>query len=441
MKKTVVGVILIVVVVAVGAPFANGLIMERVVRQTHVDINKMYADSGSDISIEIMEYDRGFSSSRIKWKLSLGKLESLYGVDGIMVVEDAKHGYTSVVSKSSLDENKWYRDFVERQLDGKDPVRITTRYAMSGNIESTLSLDEFSIKDGQDLLKSRPGKIVIACGKGLKRFTTHGSYGGFSIDNKLNISDISMQSELEKISTYIWAGNGSVTVDNSEAVAKNDHMKLSNMSFGYKMDYEKKSRTLSMGADYGAENITFGEDSIENASVHISISGVDADGYENLMTVYTGMINTAMEDAGQTPDDSQDVEALMQQQMMSSGIQLVTALEKLLKDGLELKITDLKATLPSGDINGDVVLGLKKDMTMVQFMPIATNPKLALDIFSLRSDISLPAEMAGENPRLFLPLFPGMRTGIFEKAGDRVVHKAETIDGKLMLNGQEVLLD
>ena len=34
-----------------------------------------------------------------------------------------------------------------------------------------------------------------------------------------------------------------------------------------------------------------------------------------------------------------------------------------------------------------------------------------------------------------------MQTGLFQKEGDSMVHKAETRDGKLYLNGQEVYLD
>jgi len=38
------------------------------------------------------------------------------------------------------------------------------------------------------------------------------------------------------------------------------------------------------------------------------------------------------------------------------------------------------------------------------------------------------------------PLYPGMQTGLFVKDGGNLVHAAETIDGKLIVNDQEVIL-
>ena len=67
---------------------------------------------------------------------------------------------------------------------------------------------------------------------------------------------------------------------------------------------------------------------------------------------------------------------------------MLTAYERLLKKGLELQISDLHAQLPAGEIKGDVVLSLNKDMTFAQFIPLWQQPELILDIFSLQSEVS-----------------------------------------------------
>jgi hypothetical protein len=115
--------------------------------------------------------------------------------------------------------------------------------------------------------------------------------------------------------------------------------------------------------------------------------------------------------------------------------------EKLLKQGLELQISDLKAQLSQGQIKGNMTLGLRKDMTLAQFFPIIVQPGLALDIFSLKSDLILPYELIADKKNLLHPIFPGMQTGFFVKKGNNLIHSAETRNGKLFLNGQEVELE
>ncbi len=68
-------------------------------------------------------------------------------------------------------------------------------------------------------------------------------------------------------------------------------------------------------------------------------------------------------------------------------------------------------------------------------------PAVALDIFSLQSDFSLPAEMVEGNPYFLNPVYPGMQTGLFIRFGDTLTHKARTQDGKLFINEKEVLLN
>ncbi len=441
MKKFVLAVLLIGIAVVIAAPFANGLIMERVVRQARTDINKMYADTGHDLSIDIIDYDRGYAASRIKWKISLGKLRTFYGVDDIIVVDEAKHGFTGVISKSSLVENQWYTDLVNEKLHGKNPVDVTTRCNLLGHIESRVLLDAFSVQTGGEVLNIRPGRIVVALPRGLWSFSSRGSWDGLSIADQLDLGGISFFSKMEKISPFIWDGNGSFAIASAGITADKTHVELANLKLGFTMDYEKSADTVSLGVDYGVDHFDTGDNRIENAFVRLGVNGMDARGYENLAKLYTQIMNTTMSTMAQGKNDPEKLQAAMRQQMMSNGMQLVMAMENILKDGLEIQVSDLKASLPQGQITGHIVLGLKKDMTMAQFIPILGQPSLALDIFSLQSEMRMPAGLGGEDPKLFTPLYPGMQTGLFEKKGDQMVHKAETRDGKLYLNGQEVLLD
>ena len=108
--------------------------------------------------------------------------------------------------------------------------------------------------------------------------------------------------------------------------------------------------------------------------------------------------------------------------------------------GLEFQISDLRFKLAEGEVNGGLTVSLKKDMTMMQFVPLANQPALALDIFELKSHLSLPKQLLGDSPMFFEPAFPGMQTGVFVAKEQRAEHQAETKNGKLLLNGKEVQL-
>jgi uncharacterized protein YdgA (DUF945 family) len=441
MKKVILAVLLIGIVVIIGAPFANGLIMERVARHACADINKLYADTGQGLSVEIIDYKRGYGSSTIKWKIAMGRLQKIYGIEDIVVVDEAKHGYTGVISKSSFDENKGFKKFVDEKLNGKNPLAVTTRYNLLGHIESTLVLDAFSLQDGDRVMEVKPARMVLTCTKGLKSFASQGTWDGMAVADQFNMDGISFISDARMISSYIWDGKGSFKVQHAKAKADNANIDVANLKCDFTMGFDEAGKTVSVGANYSADHFDTGDKRIENAAVRIGINKMDARGYENFMKVYAQIMNATMDTMEQTQDDPQRMRAAMQRQMQSNSLQFVAAFEKILRQGLEIKISDLKATLPEGQITGHIALGLKKDMTMAQFIPMLSQPSLALDIFSLHSDMRMPASLAGDGAKLFTPLFPGMQTGLFEREGDSMVHKAETRDGKLYLNGQEVFLE
>ncbi|MBC2703672.1 DUF945 family protein [Desulfobacula sp.] len=441
MKKIIITVVLIIIFAGAGTPIFSGLMMERIVKRSFGDINQMHADTGSDVSVEISQYDRGFTSSQIEWKIRLGTLKAFYGVEEIVFVDRADHRFTNVVSKTSLEKNKWFTDFVNDKLDGKNPLDIKTEYKLSGNIESTLTLDAFSFKDGNDVIEIKPGLMFVSLGKGVNNILSEMTWAGCLIPGKIRMENLSFNSKMEKISTYIWDGKLSFAVEDIKADDGKEGFGFSNLKCDHTLDYNKEEHSLSIRMGYGIDSITSGKNTINDAFVRIGLNRMDAGGYEDFMAVYSQGINDIMEEIAASQQHPDKIKKAVEKQMADSGLQMVGVYEKLLKKGFEIQISDLRAQLPQGKIKGDVTLSLKKDMTMLQFIPIMMQPAAALDIFLLKSDVSLPYKLVGDNQMLLVPVYPGMQTGLFIKDGDNLIHKAETKDGKLLLNGKEVLLN
>lgn len=212
------------------------------------------------------------------------------------------------------------------------------------------------------------------------------------------------------------------------------------MKCEYLLDLNDDHSSMSGETRFSFDGINSKNLTVENASVCLATNGLDVEGYEDFMKMYTETMSAVVGKMAALEKDPEKAKKIMNQQMAAIGFQMVAAYEKLLKEGIELQISDLRVNLPAGDIKGNITLRLLKDMTFMQFAPLVAQPELLLDIFYLKSDLSLPVNLTGENPRLLAPVYPGMQTGLFVKSGDNLVHQAETINGKLIINSKEVVL-
>lgn len=441
MKKFLFIVGLIILSAGIAAPFFRGLMMERIVKQSIDNLNQVYADTGSDVTVGIQKYDRGFSSSLIEWKMDLGVLETVYGIKEITFIDRADHGLTRIVSTTSLEKNKWYTDFVTDKLDGNNPLNIQTEYTFSGDIKSRVELNAFSFKSEKESIEMQPGTLLITLNNTLTDYFAEMDWKGFKVPGKFKMENLSVQSKLKKITPMIWDGYFSLTVNQVTTDDGSKPVDLSNITCDYALDYDEKDQSLSLQMAYGVDHVKSGRESIDNALIRIGVNRMDAGGYEDLVRMYSQVINNVLKEVGRSQEDPDKVKEVLGKQMGAAGLQMIGVYEKLLKTGFEIHISDLHAGIPQGEITADVLLRLKKDMTIAGFIPIMLKPSAALDYFSLKSDIRLPYELFGNKQNLLTPIYPGMQTGLFLKDRDVLIHSAETRDGKLFLNDTEVLLN
>lgn len=441
MKKVVVGVLLLGLVAAVGVPFVNGLVMEKIVKKSFTNLNTMYADTGSGVSIEIVRYDRNPTSTEIEWRIRLGAMKAIYGVEEILFIDRAKHGYTGIVSTTSLEKNQWFTDFIRNQLAGKNPLLIATEYKLSGKIHSTITLEPFSWAVDEQRVAVKPGTAVFTWNESLKNFSSETSWQGFSIADNIDFDGIFIRSNLEKISTYLWDGNLSYGVEKGQVTqihGSGDQLMLAGFKGGYSLDIDKEENTVSVVATFAVDRLQAGLAQLDNGFVRLGLINMDARGFEEFIKLYNEMASTVLHNFAVAGDDPVIMKKILRQQMGHTQFQVLTAYERLLKKGLELQLSDLHVEVPEGEIAGDVAISLDKDMTLAQLVSLWQQPELILDVITLRSEFLLPAALTGENSMLSAPIHPGMQTGLFIKEGDNLTHKAQTRDGKLYLNGQEL---
>jgi len=441
MKKIIVGVVLLLVVAGVCVPIVNGFIMEKVVRQFQNDLNEMYVETGSGVTIEIIKYDRNFFSSEIEWSIKLGSLQSMYGVDEIILVDQVDHGFTGVVTKTSLEKNQWFVDLLNDKLGGKNPLNITTAYKLSGEIESIIDIDAFSFQVKEETVNFRPGRVVTECGKGLTHLLSEATWEGLAVPDKAGMEGVSLIYDLDKISTYIWDGKISYTIDTIKIDDQGENFELVDFKGEYTLDFDRGKNILSTGGEVKIDNLVAGNKVVKDTFFRLDANNIDAQGYEEFMKLYAQAAYSVMDGMIAAKEDPEKINKVLGEQITTIGFQMMVAAEKILKKGLEFKISDLHAQLDEGRIAGNMELKLNQDVAFIQLATIATQPNLAFDILSLQSDLSFPAKLVGDNTMLVSPVYQGMQTGLFVEDGERLVHRAQTKNGKLFLNGKEVIFN
>jgi len=332
-------------------------------------------------------------------------------------------------------------NFVKEKLGGKDPISLSTRYYYSGGMETTATLAAFTLQADNLAVAVRPGQTRVAFDKEFKKINSHGSWQGLSVGEQLSLGQVSLEADLAMISPFIWDGGAKMTLASMAIKEEGNTIDLADAKIAYHSTFDSSAKTLSIIADYRVASLAAGPDKLSNLGAKFAVKGLNAAGYEEFMKLYTKTVGAMAGDLVAAKDDPAAVQRAMEQKMATIGLPLMSAGEKLLTKGLEFQLTDLRVGLPDGEIKGDVLLSLKKDMTFAQFIPLAGQPKLALEIFSLSSNFSIPEKLVADLPMLFIPVYQGMPTGLFILNGETAVHKAETRDGKLYLNDKEFVLN
>jgi len=438
MKKWVVVLAISLLVAFPAFPFVNGIIMERTVKRTIENINQMYADTGSDMRLDILEYNRGLFDTRVQWRVDFGSLAGIY-MKEILLVEKADHGFLGISSETSLEKNIWYSDWVKTKLGGKDPLKIRTRYSATGPIASVVTLDAFSMETGKKSLNIGALEFNVSIDKAFEFFSTHGRWEGL-FEETGKMGPLTFEIVHTKIPNLIWQGKGSMVMDEFTSDEQGASIGLSDISCSYNISADPDHQKMNMGMVMTAGGVEFDGNPLSKWVIDLGLKHVDIQAYEALVRLYYQVLNKSM---AQTRSglSTGEIGTIVRKTMKRNVPQFVSGLEKLLKKDFEIRMSKLNLELPQGKIKGRFSLGLKQDVTMVQCLMLAAQPDLALDIFFLQSDISLPLALVGDRQDLIFPMFQGMKTGLFVHGGDRLTHRAETRDNRLYLNGQEVVLE
>ncbi len=423
---------------AAAVPFVSGMIAERIGRQMVDDINLMYQEMGSDMKLEITDYVRGYADSRVQWRLDLGFMGAMLPMKDIRFVDEMKHGFTAVTSTTSLMENTWYREFMEKWNDGKDILRIENRYPLSGDIESRIDMSGFSVTADDKTMVVNPGSIQLRINRALDHATTTGRWEGLRAGGELSLSGLSITTDQSRVSSMTWTGKVEMAVDRISLIEMNGPGEIAGLKWNYGIGMNPEGDKLSLSSGLSAERAEVMGMSIENVILQAGFFQVHRKRYEEMMTLYLRIMKEMTQNMKDEPEGMDPEE--IQRKMTALGMQMIEAYAKLLTKGLEFQISRLNAKLPQGDISGFLTLRLLKDMQPMEIMSFAVDPAMAFDYLELKADLTAPLVLVENNPVFMSPPMPGMTTSLFLARGDKATCFIETRGRALYLNETEVPL-
>ncbi|MCM2283500.1 MAG: YdgA family protein [Desulfobacula sp.] len=441
MKKGIFWVAFVIVLTVIGMPVLNGMILEKRVRQSFEDMNPGTGPSGSGARFEILSYDRRFFSSEIQWRIVSQALENSWGIHEILFLDRVRHGFTGASTTTSLEKNPWILDMVNKKLNGKNPLTLETEIRFWGRMESRLALEAFSYRDMEGVVEVRPGRAGLSMDRGKDRVVLKMDFEGLDLAGKIRLDGFSWQSDLERVSGTIRAGKSSFFLKKFQSSDPEKTTTLSNAAFDYELVYHPEEVSVSISTQGRLDAFQSGGEEIKNAAAGFHIRHMDAGGYEDLLAFFR---EGAAEIMNSGPSNRQDMDAVrraMEKQAADKGFEWVGICEKLLKKGLEIEISGLKAQVPEGKIEADARIGLENDLPLSGVLSFLMDPSTLLAYLSLESRIILPKGLYPTGRMLLSPMFSGMPTGLFVMEKDHLLHRAETREGKLFLNSKEVIFN
>jgi len=440
MKKGM-GLVLLVIVFAIaGMPVLNGMIMEKRVRQVFEDIHQEARVTGSRPLFEILGYDRHLFSSEIEWKMVSKALENIGGIHEVVFLDRARHGITKVSTSTSLEKNPWFPDLVNGKLNGKNPLTIKTEINFWGHMKSRVALDAVSFMDGSQTVDVKPGQAILSMDWKKDRRVTEINFAGMDIPGKIKLDGFSWQSDLERVSGNIRAGRASFFLEEFQSSGPGKTT-VSKAAFDYELLYHPEKASVSIKTQGRLDSFQSGADEIKNIVAAFHIRQMDAGGYEDLMGFLQEGLMDIITSGPLILQDAHTVRRAMERQAADKGFEWVGICGKLLKQGLEIEVSGLRARMPEGDMEADARIRFENDLPLAGVLSLMMDPSKVLSYLSLKSRIRLPKILDPAGRMLLSPLYPGMPTGLFLLEKDHLVHGAETREGKLFLNQKEVLFN
>ncbi|MFC4259920.1 DUF945 family protein [Marinobacter lacisalsi] len=412
----------VVVVAAVAAPWAVGMLTEQHWQSATAQFN----ESQPFFVMETGQFDRGYLSSTASGQLYVvdpdtGERHAM-GWTG-----DVTHGLTSstILFNFDLPEDE---EFDRIFPDEQPTVKVTTSAWGSSLVELDVPAIDYTDEASGETLNMSRGYATLEVSSDGETLDVDSQWPGMVLrtaDARVSLENLNLEQQSTLLTGKLWTGEGSVTLDKLSIAARDEpEVILEGLEVASSSEALNDDKAFSATVTTSLDQVVYGDESYGPHSLEVQLKEMDVAAWNELLEA----VETAQELAISAGNDPQKA---FEQQMQAT-MAVTGSLEKLMARGMTL-ITNLDIASPEGPVTGHlrVFHPEQPDTDRVPLMLIAQTIEGEMNL-------KIPVALGEEYPELGSQIMPMVVQGALVEEGDFYVMDASLKNMTVNLNGQEM---
>ena len=387
MKKLIAALILVVVAVVFTAPYFTGKVAEI---ETLKLVDYMNETAFKNGETQVIEYNRGFRQTIARYKYTPPSWINKDS-EGIAYVCQSQHKLTGIEYQCKLEEDSTYKEFVE-------PLSLTGTVSIFGDITQKIAFTGLNDVDFDGELIDLPKAFfALTTDASLSFYKVKARSEPFAHTNNEGVQvafdGLSIDANLSQIARLLFTGEMSIALGDMTVVKDSEEVSIKGLSISTNTSAQKDN--LDTEFSLAIDQITLPEtpyDSTESIDFSFAIKGLD----KQAMVDYVE-IGSEMQDSLFMALSSDEEPSIAN--MLSLYSRLIPAMEKMLKENLELSI-DASGTLNNKVNKANFNFTLLESLTFAQLPMLALDPQSTVEKFEANFSALINQVLIDNNPEM-----------------------------------------
>ncbi len=427
MKKTWIiagGVVVVVLVVGVSAPWAVGKLTEQHWQEAIENFNS----SQPLITMETDDYQRGFFASDITGQVTFEDPDT--GESHTIPWQgDVCHGIIGSTVDFRFDDPE--NEVFARLFPEKKPiVTVTTRAWGTSLAEVTIPAISYLDEDtGESLNVSESYGTLTVADEG-NRFEATMNWPGLVLRGpqfRLSMENFSLDQDMERLSGDVWTGDAEISVAKVSFAAKDEpDVVLEGLELVSRTTPEEDSQTFSSVTELTLDSVIQDEASFGPHRMEFKVENVNVAAWNQVADAFAELQMAGL--------DQGDQQAAFQRQMAAM-MAVSDAAKAVAAEGFSVGLTDLDIQTPEGAVTGRAMLSHPRLSGDEQ-----SQMTILMERLTGEMRFRMPAALLERYPMLASEFMPMISRGLLVQEGDQYQMEASLEDMQVNVNGQVVPL-
>lgn len=381
MRNIIIAGVVVLGIGLLGAPCLTGLIAEKETRNL---VNTLNQD-GRYGEIDIVAYDRGLRSSRVRYEYKLPAYWQALSEtsDTLSYACEYSHGISGIVYNCDLKSNPLYQAVVDQYFAGEDPILITGAISAFGAFEQTIELAALdqTLEDGA-AIKLAALKVVMRSDSGLAEHDGRARIGALEIasgDGSFTLANGAISWDTSTAPSGLMMVDFAAGAEDLGFADQRHTLSMSGLKISNALD--ENNGKLASELLLSSKSVNGAPMAIKDFKMTLDLAGLDSAAlleYQQFIENTRAEMLKSLASGEQQPSD------------LSRAMAMLPILEKMLNRGLGLKV-DLAVRLDDTPNSLDFDLKLLEKTTLSQLAAFMFNPESILKNFDIRLNASLDA--------------------------------------------------